>query len=436
VTAVTEQATGTGDEILDDLAARGLVHDHTDLDVLRDRLRGGPITLYAGFDPTADSLHVGNLVPLLLLRRFQLFGHRPIALAGGATGMIGDPGGRSEERTLLDSDALDRNLAAIRPQLASVLDFDEGPVQAKLVDNRTWTDPVTVLEFLRDVGKHVTVNQMLAKESVKARVESEHGISYTEFSYMLLQANDYWWLHQQEGCELQVGGSDQWGNITAGVDLIRRRGSTHVHALTVPLITSSDGKKFGKSAGADVWLSPERTSPYQFFQYWMNVDDQDVERWLLQLTLLPVARVRAVMDEHVGAPEQRRAQRILAQELTALVHGADAADDAEQASSDFTRPADERTVDELDALAGEIPTSTIDRARVAAGLGLVDLLVEAGITKSKGEARRVLGQRGIYVNDVQVDGDRTISSADLLHDRFLMLRKGKSQRHLVVVEPG
>jgi tyrosyl-tRNA synthetase len=434
VASVSEVATGRGDEIIDDLMARGLVHDHTDLDALRARLREGPITVYAGFDPTADSLHVGNLVPLLLLRRFQLFGHRPIALAGGATGMIGDPGGRSEERQLLDAATLDGNLAAIRPQLASVLDFDAGPLQAELVDNRTWTGPMTALEFLRDVGKHVTVNQMLAKESVKARVASEHGISFTEFSYMLLQANDYWWLHEHRGCELQVGGSDQWGNITAGVDLVRRKDAAHVHALTVPLITSSDGRKFGKSAGADVWLSSDRTTPYQFFQYWMGVDDADVERWLLQLTLLPVDRVTSAMIEHREAPEQRRAQRLLARELTALVHGTSLAAEAETASSDFTRPAHQRSADELAALVDEVPTTRIDRSRLAVGVEIVDLLVETGLSKSKGEARRVIAQRGIYLNDTQLDGEATVDTGALLHDRYVMLRSGKKRRHLVVVE--
>jgi tyrosyl-tRNA synthetase len=276
---------------------------------------------------------------------------------------------------------------------------------------------------------------MLAKESVKARVESEHGISFTEFSYMLLQANDYWWLHQHRGCELQVGGSDQWGNITAGVDLIRRKGGAHVHALTVPLITSSDGKKFGKSAGADVWLSPERTSPYEFFQYWMSVDDEDVERWLLQLTLLPVARVATVMDEHRQAPEQRSAQRLLARELTALVHGERVALDAESASSDFTRPAGERTAEELAALVDEIPTTRLERSRLAGDLDIVELLVETGLATSKGDARRAVEQRGIYVNDAQLDGDTVLSLDALLHERFVMLRRGKKRRHLVVVEP-
>ena len=430
---MTAQAKGTGDEILDDLITRGLVHDHTDLDQLRDRLREGPITVYAGFDPSGDTLHVGNLVPLLLLRRFQLFGHRPIALAGGATGMIGDPGGRSEERTLLDTETLDRNVVAIKSQLERFLDFSGGPTQARLVDNRQWTEPIGVLDFLREVGKHVTVNQMLAKESIRTRVDSDHGISYTEFSYMLLQANDYWWLHEQYDCELQVGGSDQWGNITAGVDLIRRKGAAPVHALTVPLVTRSDGKKFGKSTGADVWLAAERTSPYQFFQYWMNVDDRDVERFLLQLTLLPVETVRSIMTEHVAAPERRLGQRALAEAVTSLVHGAAAAVEADRASGDFTRPVEERSEDELAALVDEIPTTRVERSALDGGYDLVQLLVDTGVASSKGDARRAIEQRGIYVNDTQADGGERVTTSDLLHDRYVMLRRGKKRRHVIVV---
>ncbi len=432
---MSEQATGAGDEIIDDLAARGLVQDHTDLEALRARLREGPITIYAGFDPTAESLHVGNLVPLLLLRRFQLFGHVPIALAGGATGMIGDPGGRSEERNLLDAETLTRNVAAIKTQLEAFLDFSEGPRSARLVDNRDWTEPMGVLEFLRDVGKHVTVNAMLAKESVKARVESDQGISFTEFSYMLLQANDFHWLYRNMACEMQVGGSDQWGNITAGVDLVRRRESVHLHALTVPLITKADGTKFGKTADGAIWLDPDLTSPYEMFQHFMQTDDQDVERFLFQLTLLPVASVQATVAEHAQAPERRHGQRTLARAVTTLVHGAVVAAEAEAASSDFTRAAGERSAAELAALADEIPTTRIDRSRLQAGLDLVELLVDTGLARSKGDARRAIEQRGIYVNDAQLDGDTTLSLDALLHDRFVMVRRGKKQRHLVVVEP-
>jgi tyrosyl-tRNA synthetase len=421
-------------DVLADLQARGLVHDATDLEALQERLQEGPLTVYAGFDPTADSLHVGNLVPLLLLRRFQSFGHRPVALAGGATGMIGDPGGRSTERNLLDHATLDRNLAAIKGQLERLLDFSEGPTGAVLVDNRDWTAPMGVLEFLRDVGKHVTVNAMLAKESVRARVQSEAGISYTEFSYMLLQANDYRHLHEQLGVELQVGGSDQWGNITAGIDLIRRTTGVHTHGLTVPLVTRADGQKFGKSAEGAVWLSPERTTPYAFFQYFVNVDDRDVERFLLQLTLLTVDEVAEVVARHAEAPERREAQRVLAVEVTTLVHGRVEADRAAGASSGFTRPVAELGEQDWEALATSLPVLSLPRAQV--GRDLVEVLAEHGVVGSKGEARRLIAQRGLYLNDVAVEEGRVLADDDLVAGRWAMVRRGKKQRHVVDVRDG
>ena len=418
----------SGAAIIDDLLARGLVQDHTDLDVLRERLERGPMALYVGFDPTADSLHIGHLVPLLLLRRFQLAGHLPIALAGGATGMIGDPGGRSEERNLLDGETLGRNAAAIKRQLSAFLDFEPGPFQARLVDNRDWTEPVGVIDFLRDVGKHMTVNYMLAKESVKTRVASEHGISFTEFSYMLLQANDFAWLHEHMDCELQAGGSDQWGNITAGIDLVRRRAGASVFGLTVPLVTRSDGEKFGKSADGALWLDPERTSPYALYQYFVNLPDADVERYLLQLTLVPVEEARAVATEHAKAPERRAGQQRLAWEMCALIHGAAAADEAAAASSGFTSAADTLSEAQLAALTGEIPTTQTE----IAGRDVVDLLIESTLAASKGEARRLIAGGGIYVNDVALGEPRALGGDDLLHGRYVMLRKGKRQRHLLV----
>ena len=419
----------SGADILDDLQARGLVHDTTDVDALRARLEQGPITVYAGFDPTADSLHVGNLVPLLLLRRFQDAGHRPVALAGGATGMIGDPGGRSTERNLLDGATLDANLAAIVPQLESLLDFTAGPTCAVLVDNRDWTGPMTALEFLRDVGKHVTVNAMLAKESVRSRVESEQGISYTEFSYMLLQANDYRHLHGALGVELQVGGSDQWGNITAGIDLVRRTSGAHVHGLTVPLVTRADGQKFGKSIDGAVWLSAERTSPYAFFQYFVNVDDRDVERFLLQLTLLPVAEVSTVMAEHAVDPGARSAQRRLALEVTALVHGRDAAERAAAASTGFTREAAELGDADWEQLASSLPV--IEIAADAIGTELVTVLADAGALASRSEGRRLVAQSGLSLNDRPVAEGQLLTDADFAGDRWAMVRRGKKQRFIL-----
>jgi tyrosyl-tRNA synthetase len=426
------QGAVAGSAVLDDLEARGLLQDTTDREALRSRLDEGPITLYCGFDPTADSLHIGHLVPLLLLRRFQQFGHRPIALAGGATGMIGDPSGRSDERNLLDREALDRNVAAIEAQLRRLIDFGDGPGQATLVDNRHWTEPVGVLDFLRDVGKLVTVNTMLAKESVRARVASENGISFTEFSYMLLQANDFRWLHDNMDCELQAGGSDQWGNITAGIDMIRRTSGARAHGLTVPLVTRSDGAKFGKTAAGAIWLDPQRTSPYEFFQYWMNTDDRDTERFLLQMTLLPLDEIVGIVADHQEAPDRRQAQRALAEAVTTLVHGREEAEAAGRASNDFTKSATDRDATELEQLAGEIPTTALSRAALD-DLSVVELLVSTELVKSKGEARRQLDQRGIYVNDEQQAGDRAVTAADLLHDRYILLRRGKKSRHLVVV---
>jgi tyrosyl-tRNA synthetase len=417
-----------GAEVIDDLLARGLIQDHTDLEVLRERLEQGPMVLYVGFDPSADSLHIGNLVPLMLLRRFQLAGHLPIALAGGATGMVGDPGGRSEERNLLDGETLSRNTQAIKAQLSAFLDFEPGPCQARLVDNRDWTEPIGVLDFLRDVGKYITVNYMLAKESVRSRVASEHGISFTEFSYMLLQANDYAWLHEHLACELQAGGSDQWGNITAGIELVRRRSGGSVYGLTVPLITRSDGEKFGKSVDGALFLDPARTPPYALYQYFVNQPDADVERYLLQLTLVPVEEVRAVAAEHAQAPEKRAGQQRLAWEMTALIHGDAAADEAAAASAGFTSAADSLTPEQLTALAEEIPTTHTE----IAGRDAIDLLVETGLAASKGEARRLIAGGGIYVNDVALPESRTLGADDLLHDRWVMLRKGKRQRHLLV----
>ena len=429
--------TGTAPaHVFDDLEARGLVQDHTDRDALYEALGAGPVVLYAGFDPTADSLHLGNLVPLLLLRRFQDFGHRPIVLAGGATGMVGDPGGRSDERNLLDPETLRANTAAIKVQLAQFLDF-EGEAAAVLVDNRDWTEGVSLLEFLRDVGKHVPVNQMMAKDSVRNRLEGETGISYTEFSYMLLQAHDYWWLHTNHGCVLQVGGSDQWGNITAGIDLIRRKARATVHGLTVPLMTRADGAKFGKSQDGSVWLDPARTSPYQFFQYLVQMDDRDAERFLLQLTLLPVDHCAEIVAEHQPAPERRLAQRELAKALTTLVHGEAATRGAEQASSVlFGGSVDGLDEAGFEVLADEVPTLELEPGELAEGLDLVDAMVRGGLAKSKGDARRTIEQGGAYVAGEQTqDVARKLSGGDAAAGRYVLLRRGKAN-HLLLREPG
>jgi tyrosyl-tRNA synthetase len=411
-------------DLIADLGARGLVHDSTDLDALRARLASGSIGVYVGFDPTASSLHAGNLLGQVMLRRFQLAGHRPVVLAGGATGMVGDPGGRSEERNLLDEETLAHNVACVKRQLERILDFEPGPSAARLVDNAAWTKPMGVLEFLRDVGKHITVNQMVAKESVRARMESEHGISYTEFSYMLLQANDFRHLCEHADVEMQMGGSDQWGNIVAGIDLIRRRLGRAAYGLTWPLLTRSDGQKMGKSVSGALWLDAELTSPYQFRQYWVQLPDADVERFLLQLTLRPVEEIAALVAEHQRAPERRAAQRALAHDVTALVHGEAAAIAAAEAAevlfggNPTTASAEVLAIVAAEVPAVEIPAE-IDGRRVH------ELLVEAGVASSNGEVSRLLAQGAVRAGNRVLDADGLLQASDLLAGGFLLLRKGK-----------
>jgi tyrosyl-tRNA synthetase len=416
--------------LLEDLDARGLIHDTTDRAALAARLAEGPITLYYGCDPTADSLHAGNLIGLLTARRFQLAGHKPIMLAGGATGMIGDPSGRSSERNLLDDDALAHNLSYLVPQLEQFIEFGSGSDQAKLVDNRAWTVGVSILSFLRDVGKHVTVNQMLAKESVKGRLNDGDGLSYTEFSYMLLQAYDYLWLAENEGCELQIGGSDQWGNIVLGVDLIRRKLAHKAHALTWPLLTKRDGTKYGKTAGGEtMWLGAHRLSPYGFYQGWIGAEDEDLRKLLLQLTFLSVAEVTEIVAEHDAAPERRSGQRRLAAEITTLLHGANAARGAEEASSLLFGGGDVTTAsaDAFEQLASELPVTVVTTTDAL----VVDTLVEAGLASSRGDARRAITEGGVYVDGHRVtDADARLPVQALAGGHHL-LRRGKKRWHLL-----
>jgi tyrosyl-tRNA synthetase len=412
-------------DLLDDLQGRGLIHDTTEPGHLRSRLAEGPVSLYYGCDPTADSLHIGNLIGLLILRRFQDAGHRPVALVGGATGMIGDPGGRSEERNLLDAETLAANVASISAQIERVLGAEGRWI---LVDNASWTRELLLLDFLRDIGKHMTVNQMIARESVKQRLASEHGISFTEFSYMLLQAHDYLWLHDHEGCVLQIGGSDQWGNILSGVDLIRRVRGTAVHGLCWPLLTAPGGTKVGKSTGASVWLDPRRTSPYQFWQHWMQVPDEDLRRQLAWFTLLPLDEVDAVIAEHEQAPERRTGQRRLAHEATTLVHGPGAAAAAAEAAGLLfgTDGIGEISAEGLAAVAQEVPGAGLAAGEsLDDGVELVALLVRTGLASSKGDARRQLEQGAVSVNGDRAGADRVLGRRDVLHDRWVFLRKGK-----------
>ena len=420
-------------DILSDLEARGLIHDTTDREALAARLAEGPIVLYCGFDPTAESLHVGNLIGLLTLRRFQLAGHRPISLAGGATGMVGDPSGRNAERNLLDDEGLAHNLQGILPQLRQFLEF-EGDVPAKLLDNRAWTVGLGVLDFLRDVGKHVTVNQMVAKESVRNRMSEGDGISYTEFSYMLLQGYDYLWLAENEDCDLQVGGSDQWGNIVLGVDLIRRRLGKSAHALTWPLLTKPDGSKYGKTAGGEtIWLSPEKMSPYRFYQAWIGVDDSEVRKLLLQLTFLSLEEIEEIVTNHQREPHLRLGQRRLAAELTATVHGEAAAVTAVEASEVLFEPGldlDSVSESALEFVSREIPSSRHSPLKD----GIVDLLVETQLCRSRKEAKSAISEGGVYVNGNRVnDADYLPTTEDLLHGKYVLLRRGKKLWHLLVV---
>ncbi|MCH7788077.1 MAG: tyrosine--tRNA ligase [Acidobacteria bacterium] len=418
-------------DIVDDLRSRGLFHDSTNETALRAVLADGPVTLYHGIDPTADSLHVGHLVGVLVLRRFQDQGHTPLALVGGATGMVGDPGGRSDERNLLDEATLSANVEGIRKQLEGLLDFADD----LMVNNLTWTSEINVIDFLRDVGKHATVNQMIAKESVKARIEGEAGISFTEFSYMLLQANDFWWLHEHRGCLLQVGGSDQWGNITAGIDMIRRRSGVAAHGLTWPLITRSDGKKFGKSTEGNVWLSAERTSPYRFYQHWIQTSDDDVERYLLQLTLLDRDEIETIVADHQTNPAERRGQLRLAAELTSLIHGVSALSSAREASEVlFSKDASRPDIATLALLAEELPVSVLSRSLLDESPLASDLLALGGVTASKGEARRALKGNAISINGTRAAEPTTVGLEDLWYDRYLLVRSGK--KHYLLVAEG
>ncbi|MBU6399233.1 MAG: tyrosine--tRNA ligase [Verrucomicrobia bacterium] len=421
--------------IFDELEWRGLIADCTDKAELMKRLGAGAVTLYCGFDPTADSLHVGSLVPLLALRRFQLFGHHPIAVAGGATGLIGDPSGKTDERQLLSQEALAANIASVKAQLSRLLDFQIGQNPARLVDNADWTASVSFLDFLREVGKHFSVNMMVGKESVRARMEDrESGISFTEFSYMLLQAYDFLHLCRESDCELQIGGSDQWGNITAGIELCRKKLGKTVYGLTLPLITKADGTKFGKTEAGTIWLDPKRTSVYRFYQFWIRTDDRDVIRFLKYFTFLHQEEIAALEARHQAAPESRDAHQALARELTALIHGSAATAEAVRASEILFGGALEGvSAATFGEIVGEVPSKEIPKAGLdGGGSALVDLLVTAGLCPSKGQARKDIAGGGIYVNNVRENRvQRSVTADHLLFGQHLLLRKGK--RNYVVL---
>lgn len=409
--------------MLDELSWRGMVYQHTD--GLADALATGEITAYVGFDPTASSLHIGNLVPVMGLVHLQRSGHRPIALVGGGTGMIGDPSGRATERQLMSLDEIAANARAIEKQLSSFLDFS-GPRAARMRDNATWLTQLKAVEFLRDIGKHFTVNYMLAKESVQSRIEG--GISFTEFSYMLMQAYDYLELHRREGVTLQMGGSDQWGNITAGMELIRRIEGKTAHALTLPLVTTAGGTKFGKTEAGAVWLDPARTSPYKFYQYWINVDDRDAGKFLRMFTLLSREQIESLERTIDSAPEKREAQQALARDVTARVHGTDAARVAEEVSKVLFGKTDPTTLSEdvLKALSGEVPYSDTQGAPA-----LFDALVSLNLAASKSAARRLVQQGGVYLNGQRVTADTSLESAKPLAGGYHLLRKGARDYGLI-----
>jgi tyrosyl-tRNA synthetase len=421
--------------IFDELEWRGLMYDQTE--GVRDLLRDHKVTLYNGFDPTASSLHVGSLVPMIQLARFQRFGHTPIAIAGGGTGMVGDPSGKSEERVLMSDEEIEANLAGIRTQLASILDFDVKDNPARIVNNADWLTTISLMDFLRDVGKHFSVNYMTAKDSVKSRLEREEGISFTEFSYMLLQAYDYLQLHDRFNCQLQTGGSDQWGNILAGIELVRRVRGTQVHGLVFPLITRADGSKFGKTAsGESVWLDPERTSPYRFYQFWLNTDDANVINYLKYFTFMSRQAIAELTDALHERPEKREAQRALAQEMTRMIHGDTALQRAELAS-DVLFGGDLQGLDAADIadIFADVPSSELPRSALKdGGEPLANLLADNGLSRSRGQARRDIEGGGVYLNNVRVtERDRAASLEDTIEGQFIVLRKGRKKYHLVKV---
>ena len=420
-----------GNPLLADLEWRGLIAQSTDRKEL-EQLLAKPTTLYLGIDPTAPSMHLGNLVVFLVLRRFQLAGHKPIALVGGATGLVGDPSGKNDERILNEEKTVSDWVAKIRKQVEKVLDFKDQKAAAKVVNNLDWTKPVSALEFLRDIGKHFSVNQMLAKDSVANRLATV-GISYTEFSYQVLQSYDYLELYRRDNCRLQIGGSDQWGNIVAGLDLIRKVEGAGAHALTVPLLTKSDGSKFGKTAAGAIWLDDQMTSAYEFFQFWLNSEDADLPKLLKVFSMKSRAEIEGLIESVKTDPGARQAHRELAREMTTLIHGAVMAKKVEEAAKALFGQGEISDLDltTLDAALGQLPKTTIKRGD--AFPSWIELLVATGVVDSKSAARRIVKEGGAYLNNKRVESeDFTPSKSDLLQGKYLLLRKGK--RDLAAVE--
>lgn len=419
--------------VFEEFEWRGKMYDATD--GTREALAKEKVTAYIGFDPTASSLHVGNLLPIMALARLQRFGHSPIALVGGGTGMIGDPSGKSQERTLMSIDEIDANVRAIRAQLERFLDFGKTPNPARMINNADWLRRVGLLDFLRDTGKHFTVNYMLAKESVKRRLGGDEGISFTEFSYLLLQAHDYLHLYEAVGCTLQMGGSDQWGNIVAGCDLIRKVHGAKANGLVLPLVTAASGTKFGKTEAGTVWLDPERTTPFKFYQFWLNTDDRDVVKYLKFFTWLDRATIDALEKTVTEAPEKREAQRTLAVEVTSMVHGTRGVEKAERASAVlYGGTVAGMSTDDLLMVFADVPSITLGADRLRSGMATTELLVVAGVAASKSEAARLIKQGGVTINDVKIEDERgTLTLEHSLGGKLYVIRKGRRQTHVVRV---
>jgi tyrosyl-tRNA synthetase len=422
--------------LINELAWRGLIQDI--MPGTKEILENERVTGYIGFDPTSDSLHIGNLVPILLLMHLQRAGHKPIALVGGATGMVGDPSGKSEERNLMDEVTLNHNLAGIKGQLTKFLDFDPGNSNAaEMVNNFDWFRNMHFLQFIRDVGKHITVNYMMAKDSVKKRLESEYGMSFTEFSYQLVQGYDFYWLYSQKGCKLQMGGSDQWGNIVTGTELIRRKAGGEAFAFTCPLMTKSDGGKFGKTEKGNVWLDPQKTSPFQFYQFWVNAADADAEKWIRIFTFLSQDEIEKLIEKHYQDPGSRLLQKTLAKEVTILVHGESewkkAQEQTEKLFSQKSDPAELMSEEDLNSLEGVVHAK-FSSVKLMQGIDIVSFLAEAGILSSKGEARKMVQQGGINLNKRRIEDIQfSLDPSLLLHSKYILVQKGKKNYVLVTV---
>lgn len=422
--------------LIEELRWRGLLQDimpGTEEQLAKELTSG-----YIGFDPTADSLHIGSLIPILLLVHLQRAGHKPVALVGGATGMVGDPSFKSSERVMLGEEELQKNVEGIRKQLMKYLDFTPGPTAAEMVNNYDWFKDISFLDFIRDVGKHITVNYMMSKDSVRKRIEGESGISFTEFTYQLIQGYDFYWLYQNKGCKLQMGGSDQWGNITTGAEIIRRKAGGEAFAFTCPLLTKSDGGKFGKSEGGNVWLDPQRTTPYQFYQFWVNAADADAEKWIRIFTFLSPEEIESLLADHRQDASRRVLQKRLAQEITIFVHGEEeykkAIETTEKLFAQQNASADLLSAEDLESMEGiiKVPYAL---GRLQAGVNVVNLVTETGILPSKGEARKLIQNGGLSINREKVmDHQWRVESSHLLHGRYILLQKGKKNYYLIIAE--